>query len=49
MKFPSTDHRFGLSGNAQLPSGAETHHKIVGKADDNHVAFCHFLAPDISP
>jgi hypothetical protein len=27
----------------------KTHHKIVGIADDNHIALCHFLAPDISP
>lgn len=27
----------------------KAHHKIVGIADDNHVALCHFLAPDLSP
>jgi len=27
----------------------KTHHKIVSIADDNHIALCDFLAPDISP
>jgi hypothetical protein len=32
-----------------IRSVLKAHHKIVGISDDDHVAFCHFPAPDISP
>src|SRR5580692_6131840 len=41
--------RNSFRGIAQHPFGAESHYKIVSIADDDYVALCHFLAPDISP